>query len=192
MPLDDSIDSIIQGLSSEYESMLFSPGQAYLDVDNEYYFTFAVNNDVAVSGKRFEGSCLEIVFDKKLEAAVEGHYLRFQGKHRRIGYVVRRLRLDICEDDFYFSKEFDYVFAVDRSRGVVLEGNFRGRNFYIKAISLKTKFGNKMHDSLLDALKERYLDFHSFRKGATKRQVDAGRRILSVISRTRSEERFLA
>lgn len=77
------------------------------------------------------------------------------------------------------------MYAVDAISDLVVEFNFRLRNYYVKVVSMKTKFGNEMQSSLITSLEGKYLRFEDLTKRASKRQFDAVCKILNAVERSR-------
>jgi hypothetical protein len=188
MSLKEKMLAVVEEISGEYSSKLFLPGVQCLDVENESYIIYTVKNDVRPSLSRFSGSRLEIIFDVQRGFALNGHFLKFQGVHTKIGYLLKRLTLSLTKCNLYFSDDFEYLYAVDAASDLVVEFHFRVRNYYVGAISLKTKFGNEVQSSLVKSLEDKYLRFEDLTKYASKKQFDAVSKILDAVKRSRNAE----
>lgn len=188
MPLKEKMLTIVQEISNEYSSEFFLPGSRFLDVDNGSYAIYIVENDLRSNVRRFSGSRLEVVFDAQRDFVLVGHFLKFQGVHTRIGYLSKRLVFSFKEDNLYFSDDFDYLYTVDMVLGLVVELHFRLRNYYVRAISMKTKFGNEQNSLLIRSLEDNYLRFQDFKRRASTRQLDAAYKVLRAAMRSRKAE----
>lgn len=180
--------AVVEEVSNEYSSKLFLSGVQCLDVENESYIIYVVKNDVRPNVNQFAGSRLEIIFDAQRGFALSGHFLKFQGMHTKIAYILKRLPLSLTKCNLYFSDDFEYLYAVDAVSDLVVEFYFRLKNYYVRAISMKTKFGNEMQSSLIKSLENKYLRFENLTRHASKRQFDAVSKILDAVERSHKAE----
>lgn len=102
MPLKEKMLAVVEEISSEYSSKLFLSGVQCLDVESESYIIYVVQNNARPSLNKFAGSRLEIIFDAQRDFALSGHFLKFQGRHTKIDYIVKRLKLSLAKCNLYF------------------------------------------------------------------------------------------
>ena len=97
MPLKEKMLAVVEEVSNEYSSKLFSSGAQFLDVEGESYVIYIVENDARSNLSQFADSRLEIIFDAQRGFALSGHFLKFQGMRTKIGYILRRLKLSLTK-----------------------------------------------------------------------------------------------
>lgn len=184
MSLNNEMLSLVENLSTAYRSKLFSPGSLSVDVENAYYVICMVDNELVRDTRRYSGSCLEIIFDRKRNFVLAGHFLKFAGR-RKIKYLTRRIDLEVAQENFYFSEDFNALYISDEESEILIELNFQGRNFYVKNLSLKTSAGNELHDSLILALDSKYLSYAELIKFGARKQISAAKKLLNGVNGAR-------
>lgn len=185
MSLNNEMLSLVENLSTAYRSKLFSPGSLSADMENAYYVICMVDNKLVRDTRRYSASCLEIIFDRKHEFVLGGHFLKFMG-WRKIKYLTRRIGFEATQENFYFSEDFNVLYILDKNSEMLIESHFRGRNFYVKNLSLKTLVGNELHDSLILALNSKYLSYAELIKHGARKQVSAAKKLLNGLTGARA------
>lgn len=180
MSLNNELLSLVKNLSTEYRSKLFDPGSLSVDMENAYYVICMVDNELVRDTRRYSGSYLEIIFDRKRDFLLGGHFLKFTGR-RKIKYLTRRIDFEAAQENFYFSEDFNVLYLSDEDSKILIELHFQGRNFYVKNLSLKTSVGNELHDALILTLNSKYLSYAELIKFGAREQVSAAKKLLNGV-----------
>ena len=152
---------VISKIISEYPNSIFIPGKQEVDLDNEFYTVYVVENLIhGKSSKRVDVSQLEIVFDKKNAGALEGHYLRFYGEARKVKSLEKILRLRIENSNYFFSKDFQNAIIFDLENKILIEAQLRDKNFYASHLLAQRTLPNNSFTNAKNLAERNFITFN--------------------------------